>query len=96
MIIKRMTSLRNIIGDKIDTRETEITLTDDELREAAQEFNKICKRDDIRTVLRDMGIENMTDDDIDYMADQLIERMEYDESWYWSKVEETVNNYLGM
>lgn len=73
-----------------------IELSDQELREAAQEFNKRCKREDIRTQLRDMGIENMTDDDVNYMADQLIDRLEYDESWYWSRVEEIVNNYLGV
>ena len=73
-----------------------IELSDQELQEAAQEYNKICKREDIRTQLRDMGIENMTDDDVNYMADQLIDRIEYDESWYWSKVETVVNNYLGV
>lgn len=75
---------------------TSFKLTDQELREAAQEFNKICKREDIRTQLRDTGVEDVSDEDVEYMADQLIERMEYDESWYWSKVETTVNNFLGI
>ena len=89
-------TIKRICDVVVDGEELQFKLTDQELREAAQEFNKICKREDIRTQLRDMGIENMTDDDVNYMADQLLERLEYDESWYWSRVEETVNNYVGV
>lgn len=100
MTIKRMVPLRNIIGDKIDVVENEIALTDKELREAYEEYLLISKIEDVSQVLKEIeeddeyfNASDIGDKDRELMARDLIEEMDYDNS-YWDKVRSSVEKYL--
>ena len=80
------------IKRNVNGQEMEFELTDSECMHAFYEWHAECDKEDVQTVLDDMGL-TATDEQLDLIADRFRDYMSEDDSWRYH-AEYAINEVL--